>query len=166
MGTNLPPLDDDFGLGYVAARMRANMFRGPRFALALVGGLMIGFAANNLWWITEYSEFYDSIRSSEIAIQRLVYYSTIGIGAILLGCSAMIYRYPLACTLGGLIVMVLGTLAAAFIEPATLDMDFFMRLAVIVVLVNGVRTAIVYSKELKLEEEKHRALATAIVISE
>ncbi len=172
MGSNLPPLDDDFdsGLGNLADKMRENILKQSRIALALVGVLTVAYAAYQLMKLnTELAQFDDYVLeaiSSEIASAKLIIHLTIGIGAVFLGFAVMIYRYPLTCTLGGLVIFVLGIVAGAVIDPETLSHGLIMRFAIIAVLVKGVKTAIVYSKELKIEEEKHRALATAKVISE
>lgn len=172
MSSSLPPLASDFdsGLGNLADNVRKRILKQSRIALALVGVLTLGLVIYKFMKLqTEIADISPALRealASEIAEAYLIYYLTMGVGVLFLGFAAFVYRYPLFCTLSGLVIYVAAILISGIVDPSTLYQGIIMRVAIVAVLINGVKTAIVYSKELKKEKAKHDALATAKVVSE
>lgn len=173
MSSSLPPNPSDFdstGLGDLANFVRKGILKQSRIALAVVGVLTLGFATYKYVQLQgEIDEAGPLLReafASEIAEANLIFYLTMAVGVLFLGLAAFVYRYPLFCTLSGLVIYVAAILISGIVDPSTLYQGIIMRVAIVAVLINGVKTAIVYSKELKKEKAKHDALATAKVVSE
>lgn len=172
MASNLPPLDSDFdsGLSNLADSVRKRILKQSRIALAVIGLITLGYVAYQLNQLNadvdELGQAFRETLAPEIAQARLILYLSMGVGFLFLGFAVFVYRFPLTCTLAGLIIYVASILINAVLDPATLYQGIIIRFAIIAVLINGVKTAIVYSKELKKEKAKHDALATAKVVSE
>ena len=172
MSSSLPPAIDDFdsGLGNLADNVRKRILKQSRIALLVIGFFTLAYVAYQLSELnTEIDQLGPAMQEAlapEISQARLILYLSMAVGLLFLGFAAFVYQYPLFCTLSGLIIYVSALLVNAVLDSSTLYQGIIIRVAIIAVLINGVKTAIVYSKELKKEKAKHDALATAKVVSE
>lgn len=168
MASSLPPPRSE--LDNLADSIRDRILKQSRIALAVIGVFTLGYLAYQFnEFNTELDQFGPAIREAlapEIAEAHLIMYSSLAVGLLFLGLAAFVYRYPLFCTLSGLVIFVASILINAAFDPSTLYQGIIMRVAIVAVLINGVKTARIYTKELKAEKAKHDALATAKVVSE
>lgn len=77
-----------------------------------------------------------------LQIVRVIYGGSILLGCVLTGLGALVMRFPLFSTLVGLMIY-LGSIALfGFLSPDTLIRGIFFKIVIVVVLVQGVITAI------------------------
>lgn len=168
MASSLP--HSSSGLDNLADSIRDRILKQSRIALAVIGVFTLGYLAYQFnEFNTELDELGPGIREAlapEIAEAHLIMYLSLAVGVLFLGLAACIYRYPLVCTLSGLVIFAASILINAVLDPSTLYQGIIMRVAIVAVLINGVKTARIYTEELKKEKAKHDALATARVVSE
>lgn len=83
------------------------------------------------------------------AITSLFFFT--GVAFVIFG--VLVYRFPLAMTIGGLVLYLLATVAMAALNPALLVSGAIIRIVFIVALAKSIQSAYAYEKERRAEEE-------------
>jgi len=169
-------MDNDFGsLGSLKKQARGKNLTRARVALVLAGILIAILGIFN--YLSAERQIDDIIKKelvkggvhhvpdtpeirefkeSSLRVLKLFCYGMVGIAVILLVFAILVYKFPLFCTVGGLILYIGFHLTVAFLLAqdegasalAFLVSGFWWKIIIIGGLISGIRSAIAYSREL------------------
>ena len=153
----------DGGLGNLAQAARDKQISTARILLFIVGVMEIGMTIVGIFLL--HSNIDEEIRKAggaqNVPRQQVELAYMIGYGlsalAILVGVTflvlgALVKRFPLACTISGLVLFIVVQLIAAFVEPKTLVQGWLLKIIFVVCLIKAIQAAAAYQREEPMPE--------------
>lgn len=164
----------DHGLGSLSQSARTEGLKSARTILYVVG--VITIVANVIFAFLTKSMVNEEFNKEaaklqmqgmvidQVELQALKDQTTraamlINIGGIVLGIvflilGANVYKYPVVCTITGLVLYLGGMAVFGYLEPMSLARGWIVKLIIIIGLFKAIKTAIAYERE-----ERNTALA-------
>ena len=87
------------------------------------------------------------LEATTLSVARLVVGSAIGIGVIFIVLGTMVKKFPVVCTVMGLVLYVGAAAVFGMMDPSTLTRGVFMKVIMVVFLAKAVQAAVVYQRE-------------------
>ncbi len=94
----------------------------------------------------------DEVKLQELKDQTTRAATLINIGGIVLGIvflilGANVYKYPVVCTITGLVLYLGGMAVFGYLDPMSLAKGWIIKLIIIIGLFKAIKTAIAYERE-------------------
>ncbi len=87
------------------------------------------------------------LEASTLSVARLVAGGAIGIGVVFIVLGTMVKKFPVVCTVMGLVLYVGAAAVFGMIDPSTLARGVIMKVIIVVFLAKAVQAAVVYQRE-------------------
>jgi hypothetical protein len=86
-------------------------------------------------------------RSRVIHIAQLLQGGGVVLGIVFVILGMMVYRYPVSCTILGLVLFIGGNAIFGYLDPQSLIRGWLVKIIVVVVLAKSISAAIAYKRE-------------------
>ena len=164
---NSPPPIADEGLGSLAQSARKSHLGSARMTLFAIGiltivaNLLVMAAAQTLvekQFADEVQQLQqqgqeldmqivEDLKQTQIRSAQLVAAGFAGVGVIFLFLGALIYKYPVPCTVLALVLYIAGQAISGLFDPSMLAKGLVVKIIFIVALVKAMQAALAYRRE-------------------
>jgi hypothetical protein len=83
---------------------------------------------------------------------KLVAGGAAALGVIFIVLGVLVYKFPVPCTVAGLILYIVSTLGFAALDPTTLVRGIILKIIIVVGLFKSVQSALAYQAEMKAQK--------------
>src|SRR5262249_19395309 len=153
-------------LGSLAQAARGQQLRVARIILALLGVVMLGVAIYH--YVAAEDVIRDAVRKQfgpgaipnpvamrdAVNLVRTLSIVDMALGVIYMVLAMIVYIYPVAVTVTGLVLYLTTHIVVAAFDPSTLPQGIIIKILIIVGMAKAIQAAIAYQKERRAEMER------------
>ncbi len=89
-----------------------------------------------------------------VRLQQLVTGGAAAIGVVFIVLGALVYKFPVPCTVAGLVLYILSALVFAVLDPTSIVRGVIIKVIIVVGLFKSMQSAFAYQAELKAQNTK------------
>ncbi len=156
-------MSDEPNLGNLAQAARGNQLSSARWTMIVVG--LLTLAVNGFSFATAEKAIDDeiakvrqagdqvdmSVRNDYVRMIQIVAGGAAALGVVFIALGVMVYKFPVPCTVAGLVLYILSTLGFAALDPTTLVRGIIIKILIVVGLFKSVQSALAYQAEKKAQ---------------
>ncbi|MFO0944251.1 MAG: hypothetical protein U0930_26375 [Pirellulales bacterium] len=157
-------MTDEPNLGNLAQAARGNQLNSARWTMIVIG--LLTLAINGFSFVTAEKQIDDEIakvrqpgdqidmgvRNQVVGLMKLVSGGAAALGGIFIVLGVLVYKFPVPCTVAGLILYIVSTLGFAALDPSTLVRGIIIKIIIVFGLFKSVQSALAYQAEMKAQK--------------
>lgn len=156
-------MSEEPNLGNLAQAARGNQLSVARYTMIIIG--LLTAVANGFFFVNAKQSVDEEIAKLKqqgmqidmsqvdnvVKLQQLINGGAALLGVVFITLGALVYKFPVPCTVAGLVLYILSTLAFAALEPTTLVRGIVIKIIIVFGLFKSVKSAMAYQAEMKAQ---------------